>query len=79
MVDLLRRRGTDIFRTKGVLNLAGNDKRFVFQGVHMLFDGQDGRPRRENPAPTDGNTHGGGSIAAPDRSRGAGDSAMDVR
>jgi G3E family GTPase len=44
MVDLLRRRGTDIFRTKGVLNLAGNDKRFVFQGVHMLFDGQDGRP-----------------------------------
>ena len=29
MVDLLRRRGTDIFRTKGVLNLAGNAKRFV--------------------------------------------------
>ena len=44
MVDLLRRRGTDIFRTKGVLNLAGNENRFVFQGVHMLFDGQDGRP-----------------------------------
>ena len=44
MVDLLRRRGTDIFRTKGVLNLAGDANRFVFQGVHMLFDGQDGRP-----------------------------------
>lgn len=43
MVDLLRRRGTDIFRTKGVLSLAGDAERFVFQGVHMLFDGQAGR------------------------------------
>jgi G3E family GTPase len=43
MVSLLRNRGTDIFRTKGVLSLAGNTKRFVFQGVHMLFDGQPGR------------------------------------
>ena len=44
MVDLLRRRGTDIFRAKGVLSLAGDAQRFVFQGVHMLFDGQAGRP-----------------------------------
>jgi len=43
MVDLLRRSGTDIFRTKGVLSLAGSTERFVFQGVHMLFDGQPGR------------------------------------
>ena len=43
MVNLLRNRGTDIFRTKGVLSLAGDAKRFVFQGVHMLFDGQPGR------------------------------------
>jgi G3E family GTPase len=43
MVSLLRNRGTDIFRTKGVLSLAGDAKRFVFQGVHMLFDGQSGR------------------------------------
>ena len=43
MVDLLRRRGADIFRTKGVLSIAGDDHRFVFQGVHMLFDGQAGR------------------------------------
>ena len=50
MVALLRRRGTDIFRTKGVLSLAGDANRFVFQGVHMLFDGQQGRawePGRE--------------------------------
>jgi G3E family GTPase len=44
VVDLLRRRGVDIFRTKGVLSLAGDERRFVFQGVHMLFDGQPGRP-----------------------------------
>ncbi len=44
MVDLLRRRGVDIFRAKGVLSLAGDNNRFVFQGVHMLFDGEAGRP-----------------------------------
>ena len=43
MVNLLRTRGTDIFRTKGVLSLAGDPSRYVFQGVHMLFDGQSGR------------------------------------
>ena len=43
VVALLRRRGVDIFRMKGILALAGDPKRFVFQGVHMLFDGQPGR------------------------------------
>ncbi len=41
---LLRTRGTDIFRMKGVLSLRGQPERFVFQGVHMLFDGQPERP-----------------------------------
>ncbi|OFI36502.1 cobalamin biosynthesis protein CobW [Arthrobacter sp. SW1] len=41
---LLREKGTDIFRSKGILNLAGSSRRYVFQGVHMLFDGSDGRP-----------------------------------
>jgi len=41
---LLRENGTDIFRTKGILNFAGKDNRFVFQGVHMLLDGQEDRP-----------------------------------
>lgn len=44
--DLLRDKGADIFRMKGVLHLADNLNRFVFQGVHMLFDGQAGRPWR---------------------------------
>jgi G3E family GTPase len=29
---------------KGVLSIAGEDQRFVFQGVHMLFDGRPDRP-----------------------------------
>ncbi len=42
--DLLMKKGPDIFRMKGVLSIAGESQRFVFQGVHMLFDG---RPDRE--------------------------------
>ncbi|KPK40311.1 MAG: cobalamin biosynthesis protein CobW [Gammaproteobacteria bacterium SG8_47] len=47
VVQLLRSRGTDIYRMKGVLCLKGDANRFVFQGVHMLFDGQPGKPWRE--------------------------------
>jgi len=39
MSKLLQTQGPDIFRMKGILNLAGEDHRFVFQGVHMLFEG----------------------------------------
>ncbi|OYT72933.1 MAG: cobalamin biosynthesis protein CobW [Chloracidobacterium sp. CP2_5A] len=42
--DLLQSQGPDIFRMKGVLSIAGDPRRFVFQGVHMMFDG---RPDRE--------------------------------
>jgi G3E family GTPase len=41
---LLREQGADIFRMKGILTIAGEDTRFVFQGVHMLFDGKADRP-----------------------------------
>ncbi|MBW4431064.1 MAG: GTP-binding protein [Pelatocladus maniniholoensis HA4357-MV3] len=41
---LLTNQGPDIFRMKGILNIAGEDCRFVFQGVHMLFDGIRDRP-----------------------------------
>lgn len=37
---LLMEQGPDIFRMKGVLSFEDEDRRFVFQGVHMLFDGQ---------------------------------------
>lgn len=41
--NLLQTKGTDIFRMKGVLSIKGNQNRFVFQGVHMLFDGRPDR------------------------------------
>jgi G3E family GTPase len=44
MSTLLQTQGTDIFRMKGVLSLKGEKDRFVFQGVHMLFDGRPDRP-----------------------------------
>ncbi len=35
---LLRTKGGDIYRMKGVLSVRGSAKRLVFQGIHMLFD-----------------------------------------
>jgi len=35
---LLRTKGNDIYRMKGVLSVRGAAKRLVFQGIHMLFD-----------------------------------------
>jgi G3E family GTPase len=46
--DLLQTQGTDIFRMKGIVNIAGEDNRFVFQGVHMLFDGTRDRAWKPN-------------------------------
>ena len=41
---LLQSRGEDILRMKGVLNIKGDDRRYVFHGVHMMFDGRPDRP-----------------------------------
>ncbi|PDV97949.1 CobW family GTP-binding protein [Candidatus Chloroploca asiatica] len=46
---LLREQGTDIFRMKGVLSIADDPRRFVFQGVHMLFDGRPDRAWGSEP------------------------------
>lgn len=46
---LLRERGQDLFRTKGILALAGSAERYVFQGVHMLLDGRADRPWGAEP------------------------------
>jgi len=42
--ELLQTKGQDIFRMKGILNLRNTPNRFVFQGVHMLFEGKADRP-----------------------------------
>jgi len=44
MGELLQVQGQDLFRLKGILQLKGRDERYVFQGVHMLFDGRLDRP-----------------------------------
>ncbi|POM70164.1 Cobalamin synthesis protein [Phytophthora palmivora] len=38
--DLLETEGDDLLRYKGVVNVAGIDKKYVFQGVHTLFNGR---------------------------------------
>ncbi len=41
---LIQANGADLFRMKGIIDLDGEDRRFVFQGVHMTLDGRPGRP-----------------------------------
>ncbi len=41
--ELLQNKGADIFRMKGILNIRGTPNRFVFQGVHMTFEGKSDR------------------------------------
>ncbi|HTY69876.1 MAG TPA: GTP-binding protein [Alphaproteobacteria bacterium] len=43
MGGLLRTRGQDILRSKGILNIKGSPDRFIFQAVHMLAEGDDGK------------------------------------
>jgi G3E family GTPase len=47
--ELLREQGADIFRMKGILDVAGRDTRWVFQGVHMLVDGREDKPWGNRP------------------------------
>ena len=45
--DLVQQEGANILRSKGILAFKGEPKRFVFQGVHMILDGdltQDWKP-----------------------------------
>ncbi len=44
LYQLVQAKGTDIFRMKGILDVDAEDRRFVFQGVHMLLEGRPGRP-----------------------------------
>jgi len=44
--SLLAANGQNIYRMKGILNVKGEEDRFVFQGVHMMFDGQQDRAWR---------------------------------
>jgi G3E family GTPase len=45
--DLVSNRGPDLFRMKGIIQLAGKDERYVLQSVHMLLDGDFDRPWKD--------------------------------
>jgi G3E family GTPase len=45
--DLVQKEGPNILRSKGILAFKGEDRRFVFQGVHMILDGDHQRPWKE--------------------------------
>jgi G3E family GTPase len=49
MNQLLQAKGPDIFRMKGILSIKNDPNRFVFQGVHMLFDGKPDKPWGKTP------------------------------
>jgi len=42
--DLVQKEGPNILRCKGILAFKDDDERFVFQGVHMILDGDHQRP-----------------------------------
>ena len=44
--DIVQREGPNILRSKGILAFKNEPKRFVFQGVHMMLDGDHQREWR---------------------------------
>ena len=46
--QLVVEQGQDLLRAKGIIDLAGSDRRFVFQGVHMTMDTDFDRPWRQD-------------------------------
>jgi G3E family GTPase len=45
--ETLQAQGPDILRAKGILDVKGEDKRLVFQAVHMILDGELQRPWKD--------------------------------
>jgi G3E family GTPase len=46
--DLVQKEGPSILRCKGILAFKNDDERFVFQGVHMILDGDHQRPWKKD-------------------------------
>jgi G3E family GTPase len=43
LAELVAVTGRDLLRMKGILHISGQNRRFVFHGVHMTLDGRPGR------------------------------------
>ncbi len=48
--QLVQTEGGKILRSKGILAFAGDDDRYVFQGVHMMLEGDHQRPWKDGEA-----------------------------
>ncbi|MFA6267417.1 MAG: GTP-binding protein [Pseudolabrys sp.] len=48
--ELVQTEGKDILRSKGILSFKDDDERFVFQGVHMILDGDHQRKWKDDEA-----------------------------
>ena len=48
--ETLQSQGPDILRAKGILDVKGEERRLVFQAVHMLLEGDWQRPWRDDEA-----------------------------
>src|SRR5258708_17655372 len=48
--ELLAAKGPDILRAKGILDVAGDERRLVFQAVHMILEGDFQRPWSDKDA-----------------------------
>jgi G3E family GTPase len=48
----VQQNGQDLLRSKGILSLAGEARRWVFHGVHMTLEGRPGRPWTANDTRT---------------------------
>ena len=50
--ELLAQQGPDILRAKGILSVSREDRRLVFQAVHMILEGDLQRPWRADETRT---------------------------
>ena len=48
--NVLETQGPDILRAKGILDIKDDDRRLVFQAVHMILEGDFQRPWRADEA-----------------------------
>ncbi len=66
---LMQSQGQDIFRMKGVLNIEDEERRYIFHGVHMMFDGKFERPWGSDSAEQQSRVHRPQARSPGDRGR----------
>jgi G3E family GTPase len=74
---LLQDKGADLLRTKGILHYAGEDRRFAFQAVHMIADGDFIGPAKEGEPKTSRMVFIGRNLNRPQLRRGFESCAAD--